>query len=91
MTNKNLPDGVTVVSLDDPAELHNAIADAVGEPRITPTVTIAYNPDYDEYRVPAPDGREEGAYYTNWKDDAVDTAKVMYGGAPTIRFKRAAT
>lgn len=29
-----LPQGVTMVSLDDPRTLHNAIADAVGEPRI---------------------------------------------------------
>jgi hypothetical protein len=28
------PKGVTVIGLDDPAELHNAIADAVGEPRL---------------------------------------------------------
>jgi hypothetical protein len=29
-----LPEGVTLVSLDDPVELHNTIADAVGEPRM---------------------------------------------------------
>lgn len=29
-----LPQGVTMVSLDDPRTLHNAIADAIGEPRI---------------------------------------------------------
>jgi hypothetical protein len=28
------PEGVQVLSLDDPAELHNAIAEAVGEPAI---------------------------------------------------------
>jgi hypothetical protein len=28
------PKGVTVIGLDDPVEVHNAIADAVGEPRI---------------------------------------------------------
>lgn len=37
-----LPAGVTIIGLDDPALLHNAIADAVGEPsaKITPTPTI---------------------------------------------------
>lgn len=31
-----------------------------------------------EFRVPAPNGEEEGAYYTDDKDDAISTAKVMY-------------
>jgi len=29
----SLPEGVSMVSLDDPATLHNTIADAVGEPQ----------------------------------------------------------
>jgi len=36
-------------------------------------ITIT-NDGYD-YRVPAPDGREESAYYTDNKQDAIDTAR----------------
>lgn len=32
----------------------------------------------DEYRVPAMDGREAGAYYTHDKQDAIDTANIIY-------------
>lgn len=31
-----LPKGVQLVSLDDPAELHNLLADIFGEPRVDP-------------------------------------------------------
>lgn len=31
-----LPEGITMVSLDNPADLYNAIAEAVGEPTIEP-------------------------------------------------------
>jgi hypothetical protein len=31
-----LPKGVIQVSLDDPAELHNLLADIFGEPRVDP-------------------------------------------------------
>ena len=31
-----LPKGVLLVSLDDPAELHNTLADIFGEPRVNP-------------------------------------------------------
>ena len=59
-----------------------------GEPKV---VYIRYNPEYDEYRVPAPDGSEEGAYYTDDKEDAVGTAKnFMYKGQDImIKFTRA--
>jgi hypothetical protein len=30
------PEGVTVLTLDDPEAVHNAIADALGEPRLQP-------------------------------------------------------
>lgn len=29
-----LPEGVTMIGLDDPAKLHNTIADALGEPKL---------------------------------------------------------
>ena len=32
-----------------------------------------------EYRVPSPDDREAAAYYTDDKDDAVATARMMWG------------
>ena len=42
----------------------------------TNKVIIKY--DGAEYRVPGPDGREATAYYTEWEDDAIGTAKLMY-------------
>ena len=37
-----------------------------------------------EYRVPAPDGREAGAYYTDDKDDAIGTVNYMYKGVKVL-------
>lgn len=34
--------------------------------------------DGDEYRVPAPDGREAGAYYTDDLDDALGTLRMIW-------------
>jgi len=34
-----------------------------------------------EYRVPSPDGTEAGAYYTDDREDAIGTAKMLYKGA----------
>jgi hypothetical protein len=42
-------------------------------------VNIKYSAEYGEYRVPGPNNTEEQAYYTDDKQDAVDTAKVIYG------------
>jgi hypothetical protein len=43
-------------------------------------VNIRYSSEFEEYRVPSPDGREAGAYYTNDKQDAIGTALHMYRG-----------
>ncbi len=40
---------------------------------MTRTVKIKF--DGQEYRVPAVDGKEEGAYYTDDREDALGTAK----------------
>jgi hypothetical protein len=40
-----------------------------------------------EYKVPAMDGREVGAYYTNDKQDAIDTAKIIYANFGEIVIK----
>jgi hypothetical protein len=40
-----------------------------------------------EYRVPAEDGYEDGAYYTDDKEDAVSTAKKVFGDDATIKFR----
>lgn len=40
----NLPDGVVVLDMDDRIRLHNAIADAVGEPKIVAAVAPAPHP-----------------------------------------------
>lgn len=56
----------------------------------TITITLDNN---EEYRVPSLDGSEAGAYYTDDRQDAEDTALVMYG-APVadtyIKVKRVA-
>jgi hypothetical protein len=44
--------------------------------------------EYGEYRVPGPKGKEEaGAYYTSDRDDAIATARLMYGEEVEIRFR----
>lgn len=42
---------------------------------------------YQEYRVPAPDGGELGAYYTDCRDDARDTCHAMWGDAVIVKFR----
>ena len=50
--------------------------------------TVKINHDaWDEYRVPAPDGTEAGAYYTDDKEDAVGTARHMYKSFGTVEIK----
>ena len=51
------------------------------------TVKIAFIRDDMEYRVPAPNGKERGAYYTNDRDDALATARHMYAGHGPHAFK----
>lgn len=43
-------------------------------------IRIAITYDGDDYRVPSPDGREEGAYYTGDIQDAIDTGRMFYKG-----------
>lgn len=42
----NIP-GVQVLTLDDPADLHNAIAEAVGEPTLRPHSPMATTAEFD--------------------------------------------
>ena len=54
------------------------------------TVTIKF--DGEEYRVPHPEGTEAAAYYTDDKQDALDTFTVMWRGVnvtPRIHIHRA--
>ena len=54
----------------------------------THNVTIKKLADWgDEYRVPSPDGTEAGAYYTDDKEDAINTARVMHGDDIVILFR----
>ncbi len=48
-------------------------------------ITIRF--DGSEYRVPARDGRELGAYYTDDRQDALGTAALMYPGHESHEFK----
>lgn len=49
-------------------------------------VTIEKSLD-GEYRVPAEDGYENGAYYTDDREDAIDTAIHIYGANAQIKFR----
>lgn len=53
-------------------------------------LTITF--DGCDYRVPSPEGGEAGAYYTDDKQDAIDTAYYMHREAypqiGTLRFKK---
>lgn len=52
------------------------------------SVTILKDSSTGEYRVPAKDGKEAGAYYTDDKQDAIDTAKMMYKDTElTVKFR----
>ena len=42
-------------------------------------IIIRYDESYDEYRVPGPDGTDEQIYFTSDEEDAIDTAKVIFG------------
>lgn len=49
-------------------------------------ITIRF--DGEEYRVPGPNGTEEQAYYTNDKDDAIGTARLVFGPDVVTKIKR---
>lgn len=57
------------------------------EHRGTCTITIEKDSSTGEYRIPAKDGYEDGAYYTSEKLDAVDTCKTRYGKNCIIKFR----
>lgn len=38
-------------------------------------LTARYNPEYQEYRINIPNGKEATAYYTNDSEDAIKTAE----------------
>jgi hypothetical protein len=40
-------------------------------------LTARYNPEYQEYRINIPGGKEATAYYTNDSEDAIKTAESM--------------
>lgn len=50
------------------------------------TVTILRDVDWDEYQVPS---EQEGSYYyTDDKEDAVDTAKAIHGQDAIIKYRQ---
>lgn len=51
------------------------------------TITIL-QASWGEYRVPGPKGTEAQAYYTDDREDAVGTAKAIYGQDTKVKFKR---
>lgn len=55
-------------------------------PIVIPRIIIRF--DGDEYRVPGPDRTEAQARYTNDREDAIGTAKMVFGPDVKITFKR---
>jgi hypothetical protein len=49
--------------------------------------TVTIEKSQGEYRVPAKDGYEDGAAYTDDKDDAIATAKRVFGKDVEIKFR----
>jgi hypothetical protein len=49
-------------------------------------VTIRYNRNLNEYKVPGIPNNEANAYYTDDRKDAIDTAKSIYGTDVTIKI-----
>ena len=50
-------------------------------------IVITYCPDYDEFNVPNVIPEDTG-YFTNDKDDAIGTSKLVWGKDVQITFKR---
>lgn len=44
--------------------------------------------DGDEYRVPGPKGTEAQAYYTDDREDAIGTAKLVYGTETVVKIRK---
>lgn len=52
-------------------------------------ITVKFNPDLDEYRVPGKNQKREAeAYYTNDRRDAVQTALLIHGTNINIKVRR---
>lgn len=54
---------------------------------LTESKVITIEKSNGEYRVPSEDGYEDGAHYTDDKDDAIAVAKKVFGSNITIKFK----
>ena len=52
--------------------------------------TITIEKSQGEFRVPAPDGYEDGAYYTDSKEDAAGTAQKVFGPDIIIKYRSVA-
>jgi hypothetical protein len=50
-------------------------------------ITITRLVDWGEFRVPGPDGTEAQAYYTDDREDAIGTARAIYGPDVRITFR----
>lgn len=85
------PNAEVTALKDGEKSLHSAVQaarKAVKATKVLP-VSVTIQKDQDgEYRVPGPAGKEEAAAcYTNDKEDAIGTAKAMYGADTVIKFK----
>jgi len=51
-----------------------------------PLIINIQNDENDEYRVPGPEKTEAQAYYTDDKEDAIATAKIIHGKKIEIKI-----
>ncbi len=54
-------------------------------------ICIAFDPDWDEYSFDSGDGSEAQRYRTPDKDDAIGTARAVYGADVVITHRRVAS
>lgn len=81
---KEFPDYKNIhVDLDESLEERVTNTDKLKEVN---SVTIEKSSD-GEYRVPADDGFEDGAHYTDDKDDAIAVAKKVFGDNVQIKYR----
>ncbi len=56
---------------------------------MTKRICITFDPDWDEYSFNSGDGSEAQRYRTPDKDDAIGTARAVYGADVVITHRRA--
>ncbi len=55
---------------------------------MTKRITIKYDTGWEQYAAPGPDGTEAQCYYTDDREDAIDTCRAIYGVDVQITHQR---